>query len=233
MRTPNGKWMSAPPVGLWAPPVPFGNQWPPCTDWYPGSSLTRWWGRGGSGFACRLELGGCWFSAPPAAHAASIDGCRSASPWTARTPRSERVRREVKSTRDAVIDWYVLACGGFTCLGWIHDDSGDKIQEDVIAVGPHSCVVECHLKLVHGFQQQTLGLVVQVFKRCFLFEETTGLLKCIEIFLYLQHATMWRITRRNTTSDLSMWSDCSSETVCIVLTWSTDMRFIFFLLVVN
>lgn len=37
----DGRCMSAPPVGLWAPPVPFGNQWPPCTGWCPGSSLIR------------------------------------------------------------------------------------------------------------------------------------------------------------------------------------------------
>lgn len=75
------------------------------------------------------------------------------------------------------------ACDDVTCLGRIHDDSGDKVQEDVIAVGPHGRVVERHLQLVHGFQQQTLGFVVQVFKRCFLFKETTGVLKCMEIVL--------------------------------------------------
>lgn len=47
----------------------------------------------------------------------------------------------------------------------------------MIAVGPYGCVVERHLQLVHGFQEQTLGFVVQVFKRRFLFTETTGVLK--------------------------------------------------------
>lgn len=38
IRRWDGWCMSAPPVGLWAPPVPFGHQWPPCRGWYPGSS---------------------------------------------------------------------------------------------------------------------------------------------------------------------------------------------------
>lgn len=65
-------------------------------------------------------------------------------------------------------DWFAWACDSATCLGWIHDDGGDKVEEDVIAVGPHGRVVERHLQLVHSFQQQALCFIVQVFKRCFL-----------------------------------------------------------------
>lgn len=90
----DGRCMSAPPVGLWAPPVPFGNQWPPCTSWCLDSSPIHLWGRGGWGFAFLLESGGCWFSARPAGRAASTDGCRNASPWSARTPRSEVWKRQ-------------------------------------------------------------------------------------------------------------------------------------------
>lgn len=85
----NGRCLSAPPVDLWAPPVPFGNQWPPCTSWCPGSSLIHWSERGGWGFACQLESSGCWFSAQLAAPAASTDGCHTASPWNAQIPQSE------------------------------------------------------------------------------------------------------------------------------------------------
>ena len=95
----DGRCMSAPPVGLWAPPVPFGNQWPPCTGWCPGSSLIRWWGRGGWGFAFLSESGGCWFSVRPAGHAASTDGYRNASPWSEQTPQSEVCREGLERSK--------------------------------------------------------------------------------------------------------------------------------------
>ena len=41
----------------------------------------------------------------------------------------------------------------------------------MVAVGSHSRVVERHLQLIHGFQQQTLGLIVKVFKRGLLVKE--------------------------------------------------------------
>lgn len=104
----DGRCVSAPPVGLWAPTVPFGNQWPPCTGWCPGSSLIHWWGRGGLGFVCPLESGGCWFSTQPAAHAASTDGCRNASPWNAQIPQSEVGREGL--TRSKVFNNNV-SCG--------------------------------------------------------------------------------------------------------------------------
>lgn len=56
-------------------------------------------------------------------------------------------------------------CGAFTNLRWVHDDCGDKIEEDVVTVGPYSGVVESHLQLIHGFKQQTLSFIVKVFKR--------------------------------------------------------------------
>lgn len=148
----DGRCVSAPPVCLWAPTVPFGNQWPPCTGWCPGSSLIHWWGRGGLGFACPLESGGCWFSAQPAAHAASTDGCRNASPWNAQTPQSEVGREGL--TRSKVFNNNVSCgltsvseiqvCDSFTNLWWVHDDCGDKIEEDMVTVSPYSCVVESH-----------------------------------------------------------------------------------------
>ena len=60
----------------------------PCRGWCPGSSLTRWWWRGGWGWRCRWWSGGCWSWPQPGARGASRAGCRSASPWTAPTPRS-------------------------------------------------------------------------------------------------------------------------------------------------
>lgn len=56
-------------------------------------------------------------------------------------------------------------CDAFTDLRWVHDDCGDKIEEDVVTVGPYSGVVESHLQLIHGFKQQTLSFIVKVFKR--------------------------------------------------------------------
>ena len=35
----------------------------------------------------------------------------------------------------------------------------------MITVGSHCCVVERHLQLIHGFQQQTLCLIVEILKR--------------------------------------------------------------------
>ena len=49
-------------------------------------------------------------------------------------------------------------------LGGVHDDGGDEVEEDVVAVGPDGGVVEGHLQLVHGLQQQTLRLVVEVLE---------------------------------------------------------------------
>lgn len=59
----------------------------------------------------------------------------------------------------------------FNNLRWVHDDCGDKIEEDVVAVSSYGRVVERHLQLVHGLQQQTLCLVVKVFKGGLLAEE--------------------------------------------------------------
>ena len=50
-------------------------------------------------------------------------------------------------------------------LGWVHDDGGDEVEEDVVAVGPDRGVVERHLQLVHGLEEQPLGLVVEVLER--------------------------------------------------------------------
>lgn len=54
-------------------------------------------------------------------------------------------------------------------LGWIHNNSGHKIEEDMIAVSaPGLWVTESNLQLVHSFQQNSLSLILQVLKRCFL-----------------------------------------------------------------
>lgn len=41
----------------------------------------------------------------------------------------------------------------------------------MVAVSSHSRVVESHLQLIHGFQQQTLSLIVKVFKGGLLVKE--------------------------------------------------------------
>lgn len=51
-----------------------------------------------------------------------------------------------------------------THLGWVHDDSGHKVEEDVVAVSAHNGVVEGHLQLIHGLQQHPLALVLQVLE---------------------------------------------------------------------
>lgn len=54
-------------------------------------------------------------------------------------------------------------------LGWIHNNSGHKIEEDMIAVSaPGLWVTESNLQLVHSFQQNSLSLILQVLKRSFL-----------------------------------------------------------------
>ena len=49
-------------------------------------------------------------------------------------------------------------------LGGVHDDSGHEVEEDVVAVGAHTGVVERHLQLVHGLQEQPLTLILQVLE---------------------------------------------------------------------
>ena len=55
-----------------------------------------------------------------------------------------------------------------TYLRWVHDDCRDKVEEDVVAVGAHAGVTECHLQLVHGLQEQPLALVLEVLEGGFL-----------------------------------------------------------------
>lgn len=50
----------------------------------------------------------------------------------------------------------------------VHDDGGHEVQEDVVAVCTHGSVVERHFQLIHGFQEQTLTLVLQVLEGSFL-----------------------------------------------------------------
>lgn len=61
--------------------------------------------------------------------------------------------------------------GYFRNLRWVHDDCWDKVEEDMIAVGSHGCVIESHLQFVHGFKQQTLCLIVKVLERGLLMKE--------------------------------------------------------------
>lgn len=49
-------------------------------------------------------------------------------------------------------------------LGRVHDNGGDKVEEDVVAVGANAGVVEGHLQLIHRLQEQALTLVLQVLK---------------------------------------------------------------------
>ena len=51
----------------------------------------------------------------------------------------------------------------------IHNDCGDEVEEDVVAVCADTGVTEGHLQLIHGLQQKTLSLILKVFKGGFLF----------------------------------------------------------------
>lgn len=50
----------------------------------------------------------------------------------------------------------------------VHNDSGDEVKEDVVAVGADTGVAEGHLQLIHGLQKKTFSLILQVFKGGFL-----------------------------------------------------------------
>ncbi|TNN56680.1 hypothetical protein EYF80_033107 [Liparis tanakae] len=43
----------------------------------------------------------------------------------------------------------------------VHDDRGDEVEEDVVAVGAARRVAEGHLQLIHGLQQETLALILK------------------------------------------------------------------------
>lgn len=51
----------------------------------------------------------------------------------------------------------------------VHNDSGDEVEEDVVAVRADTGVTEGHLQLIHGLQQKTLAFILKVFKGGFLF----------------------------------------------------------------
>lgn len=65
------------------------NPSPLCTGWCPGSSPTRWSGRDEWGWPFLSVSAECWSSARPGGRGASTGGSRSASPCSARIPRSE------------------------------------------------------------------------------------------------------------------------------------------------
>lgn len=50
----------------------------------------------------------------------------------------------------------------------VHNDSGDEVKEDVVAVSADTGVTEGHLQLIHGLQKKTFSLVLKVFKGGFL-----------------------------------------------------------------
>lgn len=56
-------------------------------------------------------------------------------------------------------------------LEGVHDDSRHKVEEDVVAVSAHAGVVERHLQLIHGFQEQPLAFILQVLEGGFLPKE--------------------------------------------------------------
>ena len=53
-------------------------------------------------------------------------------------------------------------------LRWVHDDCRNKVEEDVVAVGPDICIVKGDFQLIHGFQEEPLPFIVQIFKGSFL-----------------------------------------------------------------
>ncbi len=50
----------------------------------------------------------------------------------------------------------------------VHNDSGDEVKEDVVAVCADIRVTKGHLQLIHGLQQKTFSFVLKVFKGGFL-----------------------------------------------------------------
>lgn len=50
----------------------------------------------------------------------------------------------------------------------VHNDSGDKVEEDVVAVCADAGVTEGYLQLIHGLQKKTFALILKVFKWGFL-----------------------------------------------------------------
>lgn len=50
----------------------------------------------------------------------------------------------------------------------VHDDSGDEVEEDMVAVCADAGVTEGHLQLIHGLQQETFSFILKVFKGGFL-----------------------------------------------------------------
>lgn len=55
-----------------------------------------------------------------------------------------------------------------TDFGRIHDDSRNKVKEDVVAVCADTCVAEGHLQLVHGLQEESFSFILKVLKGGFL-----------------------------------------------------------------
>lgn len=62
-----------------------------------------------------------------------------------------------------------------THLGGVHDDCGDEVEEDVVAVGANNSVAEGHLQLIHRLQEQPLALILQVLEGSLL--QCTGWLR--------------------------------------------------------
>lgn len=58
--------------------------------------------------------------------------------------------------------------GSRTDLGGVHHHGGDKVEENVVAVGANAGVAGGHLQLIHGLQEQPLALVLQVLEGGFL-----------------------------------------------------------------
>lgn len=50
----------------------------------------------------------------------------------------------------------------------VHNDSGDKVEKDVVAVCADTGVTEGYLQLIHGLQKKTFALILKVFKWGFL-----------------------------------------------------------------
>ncbi len=51
----------------------------------------------------------------------------------------------------------------------------------MVTVSSYSCVVESNLQLIHGFQQQTLCLIVKVFKRGLLEKKQKNKFQCEQV----------------------------------------------------
>lgn len=56
----------------------------------------------------------------------------------------------------------------------------------MVTVSSYGCVIESHLQFIHGFQQQTLSFIVQVFKGSFLLNKQGKSVRFYILYIYVK-----------------------------------------------